>query len=878
MNSKIRRNTHVTGLLLMLISQVIWANTDIQSPIKWDSSMFSVINSENIKQALSDIPQDQKTVGKTIEGQAGVNNSLLATNLEVHAFDATPNPVRLDQVFQAKPTFFNAGGSSAINVQVDYYLSFDNFISPSDFYFGSGFVNLAPGASITQTITVNPLGAISGLFPGNYYVGVIIPSENEYWYRSGLITVQAPATADLQFINISSSPNPVNLNDNLTISSQIYNAGNIAASSVEIKYYLSDDSIITINDRYLGNDFVDVTPGNTTSESFTISPMSSINGLVPGFYYIGIIVPSENEYWYQINPINVLPASTPAEIHVSPLVLNYDNNVTNHNNDNDNTDHQLISKQQQIDNLIQKALIYGTVQVIVGFELNDDFKPEGYLSGNFEAAIQRESIVTARTDLMQKLETANTKLINSFDFIPHVVLEVNRASLEKLAQIDEVLTVQEDIAVAPFMASSNAIIGSTNAWNLGFTGSGQTVAVLDTGVDKNHPFFSTGGNKVVSEACYSSNNASASSVCPAGVTASTASGSGMPCNFTSGCTHGTHVAGTVAGNDGVGPDFGVAKDANIIAVQVFSRFNGTNDCSPNPTPCVLTFTSDQIKGLERVYALRTSYSIASVNMSLGGGQYFDVASCDAANIAIKSAIDNLRSVGIATLIASGNDGFTNSIGAPACISSAISVGATDDFDEVASFSNISSFIDLVAPGVSIRSSIPGGGLEEKNGTSMATPHVAGAWAVLKQANPNASIDTVLSALQTSATLVNDDRFGGEVNGLKRINVDIALTEFSVNQSITISNQGGIALNITSLTTNSPSPWVTWSVIAPFSIPAGGSQTVIINVDFDNAPLGLSTRRLLIQSNDTDESPYPGGVHINVNKTIPADVIFIGSFE
>jgi subtilisin family serine protease len=352
----------------------------------------------------------------------------------------------------------------------------------------------------------------------------------------------------------------------------------------------------------------------------------------------------------------------------------------------------------------------------------------------------------------------------------------------------------------------------------------------------------------------------------------------MPCNFSSGCTHGTHVAGTVAGNDGIGPDFGVARDSNIIAVQVFSRFDSANDCAPHPSPCTLTFTSDQIKGLERVYALRNTYSIASVNMSLGGGEYFDVASCDAANLAIKSAIDNLRSVGIVTLIASGNDGFTNSMGAPACVSSAISIGATDDFDEVASFSNISSFIDLVASGVSIRSSVPGGVLEEKNGTSMATPHVAGAWAVLKQANPNASIDSVLSALKTSATAVNDNRFGGQVNDLKRINVDTALTDFSVNQSITISNQGGSALTITSLTTNTQSPWITWSVTAPFSIPAGSSQSVIINVDFNNAPSGLSTSRLLIESNDSDESPYPGGININVNKATVVDVIFVGGFD
>jgi hypothetical protein len=108
----------------------------------------------------------------------------------------------------------------------------------------------------------------------------------------------------------------------------------------------------------------------------------------------------------------------------------------------------------------------------------------------------------------------------------------------------------------------------------------------------------------------------------------------------------------------------------------------------------LSFTSDQILGLERVFALRSTFNIAAVNMSLGGGRYFDQASCDAANVARKAAIDNLRSVNIATVISSGNDSFADSMGAPGCISSAVSVGSTDDggsvmLDAVSSFSNSS---------------------------------------------------------------------------------------------------------------------------------------------------------------------------------------------
>ncbi|UCG06665.1 MAG: S8 family serine peptidase, partial [Desulfobacterales bacterium] len=188
-----------------------------------------------------------------------------------------------------------------------------------------------------------------------------------------------------------------------------------------------------------------------------------------------------------------------------------------------------------------------------------------------------------------------------------------------------------------------------------------------------------------------------------------------------GCDHGTHVAGVAAGLNAVSrdPTFdGVAKGADIIAIQVFSKFTGSN-CSPLPSPCALSWISDQIQGLERVYALRNTYKIAAVNMSLGGGRY--TSPCDSQPH--KAIIDNLRSSGIATVIASGNNGYTDALSSPACISTAVSVGATEKDDDVASFSNSATFLDLLAPGVSIRSSVPNTktSYARFSGTSMAAP-------------------------------------------------------------------------------------------------------------------------------------------------------------
>lgn len=296
------------------------------------------------------------------------------------------------------------------------------------------------------------------------------------------------------------------------------------------------------------------------------------------------------------------------------------------------------------------------------------------------------------------------------------------------------------------------------------------VCLADTGVDKTHSFLT---GKVVSEACYSSTvpGDTASSVCPGGVTASTAVGSGVNCNVgVDGCTHGTHVAGITAGKS---VSFsGVAKEASLIAVQVFSRFEVSSGYCASSNPCALSYTSDQIKGLERVYALRNTYAISSVNMSLGGGRYYNQASCDTATASTKAAIDNLRSVNIATAIASGNSGYSDSMGAPGCISTAVSVGATTKADVVASYSNGVGFLNLLAPGSSINSSIPGNAYASWNGTSMATPHVAGAWAVLKGGKPSATVTEVLNALYSTGVDIVDSRNGFH---FRRINVNSAMT-------------------------------------------------------------------------------------------------------
>ena len=172
--------------------------------------------------------------------------------------------------------------------------------------------------------------------------------------------------------------------------------------------------------------------------------------------------------------------------------------------------------------------------------------------------------------------------------------------------------------------------------------------------------------------------------------------------------HGTHVAGTVAGNQ-----FGVAKEAILHAVRVLDS-NGSGS------------SSGVIQGIEWVQDECAAHGEPCVaNLSLGG------STSDALDL----AICNLIQSGVTVAVAAGNDGLDACKYSPARTKQALTVMASDRSDDAASFTNIGACGQLFAPGVDIISSVPGGGERTLQGTSMASPHVAGVAAVVLQNNP-----------------------------------------------------------------------------------------------------------------------------------------------
>ena len=435
--------------------------------------------------------------------------------------------------------------------------------------------------------------------------------------------------------------------------------------------------------------------------------------------------------------------------------------------------------------LAAKAAQNGQVRVIV--TLDAGFVPEGDQPlGGVQA--QRDGIQSEQVSLLARLQSPTE--VTRFRFTPAMALTVSAADLARLRQSPEVVAIQEDEAVAPYGAvpaappmiaarrldDSVVLVGATAAWSAGFDGTGYEVAVLDTGVQSDHPFLS---GKVVAEGCFSTTSAGngSTSVCPngtnpAGPDSQVGPGAGADCDQATqgpGCNHGTHVAGIAAGRqtDGAGPAAGVARGAGIIAVQVFTSFDEAV-CGAGQAPCVRSYNSDVLRGLEYVFDLVVNggRQVASANLSLGGGRSFTTCDTDVR----KAIIDNLASVGVATVISSGNDGFQDSGGSPGCISSAVTVGSTTKTDAVSGFSNVPPFLDLFAPGSSIRSSVPTDQYAFFNGTSMSAPHVAGAFAILKQRFPQASVEDLLQRLQTSGVPI---RAGSPKATYRRIQIDAA---------------------------------------------------------------------------------------------------------
>jgi len=190
--------------------------------------------------------------------------------------------------------------------------------------------------------------------------------------------------------------------------------------------------------------------------------------------------------------------------------------------------------------------------------------------------------------------------------------------------------------------------------------------------------------------------------------------------------HGTHCAGTAAGSE-----FGIAKAATLVAVKVLGD-SGSGSFS------------GIIAGLDWMVEDVQKRGVRGVgSMSLGGG----------ANSALDSAVNSADAAGVPVVTSAGNSNWNACNQSPARAAGAITVGSTEDDDDLSFFSNWGTCVDILAPGTNILSAshLSDSGSRSLSGTSMACPHVAGAVANYLAENPNASSEQVKAYLSSSAT-------------------------------------------------------------------------------------------------------------------------------
>lgn len=325
------------------------------------------------------------------------------------------------------------------------------------------------------------------------------------------------------------------------------------------------------------------------------------------------------------------------------------------------------------------------------------------------------------TSVEQKANILNKHGANKIDDLNLVNAQsvmISAANVDSLSNDPDVLLVEDDAVVTTVATKggTGTVIPQTLPWGVdridaekcwvNTTGDPIKVAVLDTGIDTAHPDLKAnikgGATFVKNTRTYTDDNG-----------------------------HGTHVAGIIGAlNNSIGV-VGVGPNIDLYAVKVLNR-SGSG------------YVSDIINGLDWCIV----NNIQVINMSLGTTVYSET---------LDTAVQKVYAAGIVQVAAAGNDG--GAVNYPAALEHVIAVGATDSRDQISSWSSRGSQVDLVAPGVSIYSTYKGSSYATLSGTSMATPHVTGAAALVIQAKGYYNEpDEVERQLEASANDLGDPNF------------------------------------------------------------------------------------------------------------------------
>ena len=338
-------------------------------------------------------------------------------------------------------------------------------------------------------------------------------------------------------------------------------------------------------------------------------------------------------------------------------------------------------------------------------------------------------------------------LRHRYQFVPAVAGAITPRGLVIARELGAGIGVDLDRWSKPNMAEVAVLTNMRRVTtDVGLTGEGVTIAMVDTGVDLDHPDLI---GTIADEHCICSDGC-----CPNGAAVQTGPGSAEDQDG-----HGTAMAGIMAGQGVVAPP-GAAANASIVAVRVAGPGGNSR-------------VSDDIAALDWILA-RSDIDVVLYPRS--GSPHAGICDdVDATTQAYAVAVDALKAKGVALLGATGNGGSGTEINAPACVESAISVGATWDsvsppatvgpctepgtIDLVACLGNSNIQTDLLAPGIVVTTTELGGGSTVGGGTSLATAVATGCAALLLEYDPSLTVEELRQALTTSPTLVTDPKNG-----------------------------------------------------------------------------------------------------------------------
>jgi hypothetical protein len=347
-----------------------------------------------------------------------------------------------------------------------------------------------------------------------------------------------------------------------------------------------------------------------------------------------------------------------------------------------------------------------------------------------------------------------------------------RAAIDGLERHPEVEFVYLDGKVHAALAQGVPLIGADEAHARGLTGAGVNVAVLDTGIDTNHPDLA---NDLIAERCFCDSHPSPQiACCPNGSASQSGPGSAEDDEG-----HGTNVSGIIT-SEGVVAAQGVAPDAGIVAVKVLDSAGSGS-------------FSDIAAGLDWVLTNRVALGIRIVSMSLSdSGQYNNASASPCTGTNTANAIKSLYTAGVTVFSASGNDGHDNGISFPACVTEAVSVGGVYDAslgsvawcgnaacsttlctdnptapDVFVCHSNSDELLDLLAPNWRTDTTALGGGTTAFGGTSASTPYAAAEGALLLDADGNLTPAQITNLLKTHGPSVTNPG-----NGLAFVRSDV----------------------------------------------------------------------------------------------------------